>query len=146
MKTKEKTKMGRFSVKFEIVNNRDLGNALSGHLDPAKVRRATIRGVVDPGATHLVMPLAIAKELGLPIKKQKIKVRYADGRRGLRSEVDEIRLYLQGRDGVFSAIVEPKRDTALIGAIVLEQLDYLVDCARQCLVPRDPDHIVSEIE
>jgi predicted aspartyl protease len=146
MKTKEKTKMGRFSVEFEIANNQDLAMSTHGHLDPGKVRRKLIRGVVDPGATRLVLPLAVAKELGLPVKKQKIKVRYADGRRGLRTEVEEIHLYLLGRDGVFKAVVEPKRETALIGAIVLEDLDFLVDCTKQCLVPRDPDHIVSEIE
>jgi hypothetical protein len=57
-----------------------------------------------------------------------------------------VRLHLQGRDGIFTAVVEPKRDTALIGAIVLEDLDFLVDCQKQRLVPRDPDFVVSEIE
>ena len=146
MKNKDNHKMGRVSVDFEIANNRDLANALSGYLDPAKVRRKTIRGVVDPGATRLVLPQAVAKELGLPIKKNKIKVRYADGRRSLRSEVGAVHLHLQGREDVFSALVEPKRDTALIGALVLEDLDFLVDCTKLCLVPRDPDFIVSEIE
>ena len=36
-------------------------------------------------------------------------------------------------------------DAALIGAIVLEDLDFLVECIKQCLVPRDPDYVVSEI-
>jgi predicted aspartyl protease len=93
-----------------------------------------------------VLPEAVAKKLGLPVKKKKIKVRYADGRKGMRAEVDEVRLYLLDRDGVFSAVVEPKRETALIGAIVLEDLDLLVDCAHLRLVPRDPDFVVSEIE
>ena len=138
--------MGRFSVDIEIANNEDLVEVRRGHLDAAKVRRMTVRGVVDSGATRLVLPQAVARELGLPIKKTKIRVRYADGRRGLRSEVEEARVYLQGRDGVFSAVVEPKRDSALIGAIVLEDLDFLVDCTKLCLVPRDPDYIVSDIE
>src|SRR5712691_9783646 len=125
MVTKEKKQMGRFAVEFEIVNNRDLANALSGHLDPAKVRRKKIQGVVDSGATRLILPLSVAKELGFPVKKQKVKVRYGDGRRGLRTEVEEIHLYLLGRDGVFKAVVEPKRDSALIGTIVLEDLDFL---------------------
>jgi predicted aspartyl protease len=146
IKTKKEKKMGRFAVEFEIVNNQDLALAQSGHLAPAKVRRKIIKGTVDPGATLLVLPLAIAKELGLPIKKQKVKVRYADGRRGLRSEVDDIRIYLQGRDGIFTAIAEPNRETALIGAVVLEVLDFLVDCRQQRLVPRDPDYVLSEIE
>ena len=42
--------------------------------------------------------------------------------------------------------VEPGRESALIGAIVLEDLDFLVDCAGQRLVPRDPKHIISEVE
>jgi predicted aspartyl protease len=138
--------MGRFAVEIDIANNEDLVEAKRGHLDPAKVRRATISGVVDSGAANLVLPLAVAKELGLPVKKKKIKVRYADGRRGYRNEVDEIRLYFLDRDGLFSAIVEPKRETALIGAMVLEQLDLLVDCKKGRLVPRDPDNVVSEIE
>jgi hypothetical protein len=94
----------------------------------------------------MVLPASVVKELGLPVRKTKTKVKYADGRRGLRREVEAARLALQGRDGVFTAIVEPKRDTALIGAIVLEDLDFLVDCKKLCLVPRDPDYVVSEIE
>ena len=46
----------------------------------------------------------------------------------------------------FSAIIEPKRDTALIGAIVLEELDLVADCVTQTVHPRDPRGIVSEIE
>jgi predicted aspartyl protease len=146
MNTKGNHHMGRIPVDVEISNNRDVENSLSGHLDAAKVRRKTIRAIVDSGATRLVLPLSLVKELGLPLKKNKIKVRYADGRKGLRSEVGAVLLRLQGREDVFSAVVEPKRDTALIGAIVLEDLDFLVDCTKLRLVPRDPDHIVSELE
>jgi hypothetical protein len=42
--------------------------------------------------------------------------------------------------------VEPGRESALIGMIVLEDLDFLVDCAGQRLVPRDPNQIISEVE
>jgi predicted aspartyl protease len=146
MNNQDNANMGRFSVDIEIANHEDLMKARHGLLDAAKVRRMTVRGVVDSGATRLVLPQAAAKALGLPVKKKKIRVRYADGRRGLRSEVGEAHVYLLGRDDVFSAVVEPNRDSALIGAIVLEDLDFLVDCTKSCLVPRDPDYIVSEIE
>src|SRR6476646_10876645 len=120
MKSNGTHKMGRITVEFEIANNEDLVRARDGRLDKEKVRRVKIQGLVDSGATRLVLPEAVAKKLGLPVKKKKIKVRYADGRKGMRAEVDEVRLYLLDRDGVFSAVVEPKRETALIGAIVLE--------------------------
>jgi predicted aspartyl protease len=141
-----KHEMGRFSVEMVIANNEDLVRARNGDLDPTKVRRQTIRGIVDPGATLLVLPLALVNELGLPIKKQKVKVRYAGGQRATRAEANQVAATLQGRDGIFTAIVEPRRDTALIGAIVLEALDFLVDCGKQRLVPRDPDFVVNEIE
>jgi hypothetical protein len=64
----------------------------------------------------------------------------------MRDTVRGVYVDLQGRRDSFSAIVEPKRKTALIGAIVLEDLDFLVDCQKQRLVPRDPEGVVSEIE
>lgn len=145
MKNNGKQVVGRITIEVEIANNEDLVSARRGNLDPSKVRRMKIQGLVDSGATRLVLPQSVVKKLGLPLKKQKIKVRYADGRRGLRAEAEQISLELLGRDGVFSAIVEPKRDTALVGAIVLEDLDLLVDCANLRLMRRDPDFVVSEI-
>lgn len=47
---------------------------------------------------------------------------------------------------VFKAMVEPRRTEALVGAIVLEDLDFLVDSTHQRLVPRDPKMIISEAE
>lgn len=137
--------MGRFEVEFEIANNIDLVLASHGQLDPKSVRRMRVSGLVDSGATRLVLPQRVADQLGLP-KLGRTRTRYADGRESHRDRVDEVRLTLQGRSGVFDAIVEPQRETALIGALVLETLDFLVDCAIQKLVPRDPQEIVSELE
>ena len=53
---------------------------------------------------------------------------------------------LLGRHGTFRAVVEPKRQTALVGAIVLEDLDLLVDCIGQRVIPRDPSGETSDIE
>ena len=93
----------------------------------------------------MVLPLTLVKELGLTFREAKTRVRYADGRRSLRNEVQGVHVDLQGRSGIFTAIVEPKRDSVLIGAIVLEDLDFLVDCKKLCLVPRDPEYVLSEI-
>jgi predicted aspartyl protease len=137
--------VGRFSVDFQIVNSEDLVRAKDGTLRKARIRRMTLSGVVDPGAVTLVLPEAVVKELGLPLG-DKIKVRYADGRRAQRRVAEGAYLELLGRHDTFSAIVEPKRDTALIGAIVLEHLDLLVDAKNQRLIPRDPSGPVYEIE
>jgi predicted aspartyl protease len=119
--------------------------AEAGHLEPAKIRRARIAGVVDTGAVHLVLPKATVDELGLP-QTGTVNVRYADQRRAKRGMVQRVWLRLLGRAQIFSAIVEPKRKDALIGAIVMEQLDLLVDPVTQKLSPRDPSGIIAEIE
>ena len=75
-----------------------------------------------------------------------MKVLVADKRRELRYTVNNVWLKILSRHDVFTALVEPTRDTALIGAIVLETLDYVVDCIAQKVAPRDPKYIVSEIE
>lgn len=143
--TKKGREMGRFNVEFEVANNIDTNDAARGLISADKVRRVRIEGLVDSGATRLILPSSVAKQLGLP-KLGKTKTKYADGRIGQRDVVDEARVTLLGRNCVLNAIVEPKRDTALIGAIVLETLDFVVDCTNQRLVPRDPKQIVSEIE
>ncbi len=145
MKTNGANGVGRFSVEFEIANSEDLVRAKDGTLPRDQVRRLRITGVVDPGAATLVLPQAVVKQLGLPLG-DKNQVRYADGRRAQRREAEAAYVELLGRHDTFKALVEPKRTTALIGAMVLESLDLLVDCRRQRLVPRDPHGAIHEIE
>jgi predicted aspartyl protease len=145
MPTKGVRSVGRFSVEVEVANNDDLALVRRGLLPPDQARRETIRGVVGSGTMKLVLPEAVVKQLGLPLGDE-IKVSYADGRKARRHKAHDVFLKLEGREGVFTAICEPKRETALIGAIVLEDLDFLVDCAAQRVVPRDPSGPIYEIE
>jgi predicted aspartyl protease len=137
--------IGRFAVEIELSNNRDLLKAEDGELPANKVRRLRIRGIVDTGATRLVIPKAAADQLGLKITG-KVGVRYADGRRAIRPVVDNVHVTLLGRSSVFKAAVEPKRESALIGSIVLEDLDFLIGPQHERLLPRDPRMIISEAE
>ena len=142
---KELGKMGRFSVEVELANNEDFTRARDGTLPSDKVRRVRVQGLVDTGATRLVIPESLAKQLGLQISGS-VKVRYADGRVAVRPIAQNIHLTFEGRSSIYDATVEPDRDTLLIGAFVLETLDLLPDCLHQRLVPRDPDIIISEAE
>jgi predicted aspartyl protease len=104
-----------------------------------------VRSVIDPGAAMLVLPQAVVKRLGLRAGGT-AEVRYADGQRAKRCEAKGACITILGRDDTFTAVVEPKRSTALVGAIVLEALDLLVDCKNQCVIPRDPSGPIYEIE
>jgi predicted aspartyl protease len=137
--------MGRVSVEVELTNAEDLVRVKDGRLAPDKVRRLRMTGVVDTGANHLVLPTEAANQLGVPVMG-KATVRYADQRRGSRTVVENVRVDLLGRHGNFKAILEPKRTDVLIGAIVMEDMDLLVDCITQTLQPRDPKQMIAEIE
>lgn len=145
MITTQEPMMGRFSVEVELANHEDLYRERAGLITAKEVRRVRARGVVDSGATRLVIPASVAQHLGLETSST-TQVRYADGHTAEREIVKGIHLAYGGRDSVFNAIVEPNRESILIGAIVLEDLDFLVDCIGQRLVPRDPKHIISEVE
>jgi clan AA aspartic protease len=145
MRTRGDNGVGRFSIEFQVANGGDVIKAKEGTLAEDQVRRLTVRGVVDSGAGRLVLPKSVVQQLGLPAAP-KVKVRYADGRTRTRDTAEFVQVEIQGRRGTFTAVVEPTRSEALIGAIVLEDLDFLVDCLNQRLVPRDPRFVISEIE
>jgi predicted aspartyl protease len=137
--------MGRVAVEVELVNHQDIVRANDGAIPAEQVRRVRAKGMVDTGASYLVLPKTVADQLGVPVKG-KARVSYADRRQATRLVVEDVQVELLGRDGTFKAIVEPKRTDVLIGAIVLEDLDLLVDCRTQTLQPRDPKQIIAEIE
>lgn len=139
------TPMGRFSVTVELANHHDVIRAESGDISPSEIRRTSIRGVVDSGAARLVLPEQVVKELGLDASTE-VKVRYAHGRLATRALARGVQLTYLGRSSAFTAVVEPARESALIGAIVMEELDLIVDCTAQQLLPRDPKGMISEVE
>ena len=137
--------MGRVLTEVGLANNQDVQLWKANMIAEDKVRRVRIQAVIDTGANHLVLPSAVAKALGLPTAGD-VGVRYADGRSARRELVEQVELELLGRTSTFRASLEPDRTTALVGAIVMEDLDLLVDCGKQIVFPRDPDRIITEIE
>ncbi|MDX1946013.1 MAG: retroviral-like aspartic protease family protein [Pirellulaceae bacterium] len=141
----EKTEKGRIALEVELTNYEDKVRARNGDIPPEKVRRIRIDAIVDTGAAHLVIPQSAADALGVPVIGE-AGVRYADESRAKKKIVNAVEVSLLSRSGIFRAIVEPARTEVLLGAIVLEDMDFIVDCRAQKLVPRDPEMIQSEIE
>ena len=137
--------MGRSKIDVKLANKFDVEKAKAKEIPKDQVRQLTIEGTVDNGASYLVLPAKVAKELGLP-KVGKTKFRYADWCVATRDMVELVEVELVGRKGTFRAMVEPNRNTALIGAIVLEDLDLMIDSRRERLYPRDPEGFTAEAE
>jgi hypothetical protein len=145
MRAKGNHGVGRITIEFEVANNDDVALARRGLLPEDRVRCRRIAGIVDSGAAKLVLPQAVVKQLGLP-EGDKIWVRHANGRSAERRQAEGARVELLGRQGTFTAIVEPRRTSALVGFIVLGDLDLVVDRQSQRVVPRDPNRAIYEIE
>jgi predicted aspartyl protease len=141
----EAAAMGRVTVQVKLANNRDVQMLEGGAMPADQVRRVSLEGTVDSSANWLVLPTAVADQLGLPMGRP-ITVTYGDRRAEMRGTAVQVELELLGRKGTFRAILEPQRTNALIGAIVLEDLDLLVDCKAQRVVPRDPKMMTAEVE
>ena len=81
---------------------------------------------VDTRATLLVLPESVSKELELPVIRTQT-VKYANEDQADREVVYGVELEICDRKGVFEAIVEPNKTYALLGAVVMETLDLILE-------------------
>ena len=136
--------MGRIPVNLKLTNRADVILVKEGLLSPEKIRRITVPGVVNTRVLRLAIPAEVVERLGLP-ETDDVGIRYPDGRTATRKIVANVSLELLGREFTFCAIAEPDRDSVVIGRMVLDTLDLVVDCDDQRLYPRDPNGIIVEI-
>ena len=120
-------------VGLENVGGRELAKA--GHLQEADIRRATVKAVADTGAVMLALPEDVVERLGVEIVGS-VACAYADGRRGERSVAGPLTVRIGDRWTHTNCVVVPTGTDALVGQVVMEQLDLVADCATQTLGPR----------
>ena len=127
-----------------LTNAIDEGMVSRGVLAPKNLRRHTENALVDTGSVHLVISEQIAKSLGLRILGYQ-GVEYVDGRRESVGITEAIIIECEGRTTSDEALVTG--NGIMIGQVILEKLDLLVDCRQQRLIPNPehPDYPVSYI-
>lgn len=142
-----RVEMGEVRVRLALSNFNDEENVRLGLLPAERVRRAEVDALVDTGATRLVLPKAVAEQLGLRLLGR-MSVRYAGERKGLCDIVGGVMVGLMGRRMLMDAAVEPAKTYALLGQIPLEALDLWVDPIARRLVPNpeSPDAPLSEMQ
>ena len=127
--------VGEVRVSVELQNYDDVRDAARGRLSNDSIRRATIDVLVDTGASMLVLPRDLVESLGLETIDRSA-VEYADGRRDEVDVAGMVRVVASGRTATAPCLVGPSGTEPLLGQIVLEMMDLLVDCGRNQLVPR----------
>jgi len=126
--------MGKVVIKALLSNNQDLTRLADGRIVVDQVRQQEWELIVDTGARAVGLPLSIIERLGLP-PTRKVTVTLSDGSRQERQLYGELRVQVGDRDDVFSCVAKPEGAPLLLGQLVLEALDLVVDCGRQQLIP-----------
>jgi clan AA aspartic protease len=138
--------MGRTSEKVIIKNFIDISNAEQGIIKESEIRSVEIEALVDTGAAYLCLPPKVIKQLGLmfakstPVKtgngKLELKIFY-----GAEIIIKERAIQMQ--------VMENKDDSvpALIGYLVLETMDWVVDPKSQKIIgnPENDGHWVVDM-
>jgi len=117
---------------------------LTNLVDPTK--SAEVDAVVDAGATMLVLPKNVVERLGLP-KVDEVRVRYANNSVETKEIFGVVTLQLQGRTGNFDVPAEAEGAQPLIGQIVMERLDLVIEPSTRRVTPnpRSPEMPMVEI-
>ena len=126
--------MGKVIEKIKLMNL----------FEPAKW--VEVEAVIDAGATMLVLPQSVVDELGLR-KIGDRRVKYANNQTQVKPVYRGVILGIKGRDGIFDVLAEVEGSEPLVGQIVLEALDLVVDLTTKTIIPnpRSPDMPMVEI-
>ena len=126
--------MGKVIEKVKVTNFKDTSKSIE------------IEAVIDTGATMSVLPMDLIQKLGLE-KIDEVNVRYADNSIKRREVYGWIILEIAGRKAVFDVLAEDEGAQPLIGQIVLERLDLVIEPSRRKVIPnpRSPETPMIEI-
>jgi clan AA aspartic protease len=124
--------MGQVHVRVVLTNHREAVMARLGQLDASQVHRYETEALIDTGAVRSAIPAAVAERLGL-FRLRKTEAKYADGRVEEVDMTEAVTVEILGRETEMAPMILGEQ--ILLGVIVLEGLDLMVDCNRNRLVP-----------
>jgi clan AA aspartic protease len=99
-------------------------------------KTATVRMLVDTGATFSVIPPSLARALGIEKPRRFVRVRLADGRR-VRLGADVVIVRIDGREAPTTVLVG-KVTEPILGVEALEALGLVVNPRTKRLSPSRP--------
>lgn len=111
-----------------------------------KTKSIEVEAAIDTGATMFVLPQNLVDELGLK-KIRDAKVKYANNKVESKWVYGAVTVELKGRIGIFEVLAEESGAQPLVGQIILEALDLVVDPRTRTLIPnpRSPEMPMVEI-
>lgn len=129
--------MGRISEKVIVRNYGDLLKASEYLIKEEEIRTVEVDAIVDTGATYMCLPPKKVAELGLPFHES-VQIKTANGR-ATRRTYKGAEIELKDRSFVMEVMENDEETPALIGYLVLEAMDFVVDPKTQAVIP-NPAH------
>jgi len=134
--------MGRVTTPIKVENWLD-AELLALGARKEQPRSVETDALVDTGAVKFYLKTSVIKQLGLrPVGE--IKSRTMSARSEIRTVFSPVSLQIQGRTGRFDVVEVPDSLPNIVGQIPLEDLDWVVDCRNQKLIP-NPEHKHGEL-
>jgi predicted aspartyl protease len=127
--------MGEVRVRVTVRNFVDVALAERGSGRAEDVPTSRLDCLVDTGALMTLLPEDEVGKLGLS-RGGRVIVTYAEDPREELPTARGLEVSLLGRSMVTDCVIGPPFCEPLIGQLVLEELDMVVDCARNTLGPR----------
>ena len=127
--------MGEVTVRLCLENAWDRYRCTSKEIKESQIRKEEVTALVDTGAVMLMLPQDLVESLGL-VSTRKAIVRYADERKEERDIAGVVAVKIGKREMMTECIVGYPGSEPLVGQIVMEVMDLLVDCNEQTLKPR----------
>ena len=136
--------MGQVHVRVVLTNHREAVMAQFGQLDANRVHHYETEALIDTGATRSVIPAAVADRLGL-FRIRRTDAQYTDSHVEEVDVTEAVMVEILGRETAILPMV--LEEHVLLGVTVLEELDLMVDCKRNQLVPYQgtPDQPVFRV-
>jgi predicted aspartyl protease len=136
-----KNDMGKVMTRIKVASWDDLALLANG-ARTEKPRALETDALVDTGAVKFYLKSSIIRELGLrPVGE--VNTRTMSNRSEARTVFSPVALEIQGRTGRFDVVEIPDSLPNIVGQIPLEDLDWVVDCKNQKLIP-NPEHTHGE--
>jgi clan AA aspartic protease len=131
--------MGLVYADIELVSIDDLVLHRRGYLPEDKIKRATVKALVDSGAYMLAINEHLKAQLDLPVMDHQ-EAELADGSHQTFEVVGPVDVRFANRSTTVRALVLPGNAEVLLGSIPMEDMDVLIDPKQQRLIvnPENP--------
>ncbi len=137
--------MSEVKIDVELENFVDRSLADQSNGTEVEVRSFKTQALVDTGAVMGMVPQDVVEHLGVPIK-QTVVVSLAGERKTEMSVAEGITIKIGDRSTTVPCLVGPPNCEALVGQVVLEVLDLVVDCPGRRVLPNPESPIYPSLK